>query len=182
MGILDLFKRKPKENLPPENYKLPNFGDLNMNALNDYYRISANFKGNEISFDLNFDHPKATIGKMEKVKYVLQNIDRFDERNKLYIADDFNHKNGDTVKQYIDHHLSDCTEEELSTLIDLSKNSSSHPKQLLKKIKLKRVGIYPDDEAYFAKFDYTIGRRITQYVIVITTNPNGELIYLTTES
>jgi hypothetical protein len=44
------------------------------------------------------------------------------------------------------------------------------------------VGIYPDSEARFAVFDYSLGRNITDDLVVICTDENGNLDYITMES
>jgi hypothetical protein len=47
---------------------------------------------------------------------------------------------------------------------------------------LVRVGFYPDEDGYFAICDYSFGREITNYVVVITLDKNGELLDMTVES
>jgi hypothetical protein len=45
-----------------------------------------------------------------------------------------------------------------------------------------RVGLYPHDKENFAIFDYSIGTEITNYLVVINTDENGELDYMAMES
>jgi len=52
----------------------------------------------------------------------------------------------------------------------------------LTKLKLIRVGLYPTSEDNFAIFDYSIGEEITDYLVVINTDENGQLDYMTMES
>ena len=49
-------------------------------------------------------------------------------------------------------------------------------------LRLVRVGLFPDSEDRFAIFDYSIGRNLTQYLVVINTDENGNLDYMTMES
>ena len=53
---------------------------------------------------------------------------------------------------------------------------------LLKKLHLVRVGLYPDSKDQFAIFDYSIGKELTNYLVVINTDENGNLEYMTMES
>jgi hypothetical protein len=53
---------------------------------------------------------------------------------------------------------------------------------MLSKLHLVRVGLYPDSEDEFAIFDYSIGQELTQYLVVINTNEDGEIDYMTMES
>ncbi len=183
MGLFDFFKKKlVKEDLLPEIIQLPYFGEIDKNSLDDYYAVSAKLDGVEIRLDLNFDKPKATTKKVEVIKSILENLGKLDIQNKVYISEDFYDENGETVKSYIVHHLNDCDEEELAPLVNSDSNSLSPLIQLLNKIKLHRVGIYPDSGDEFVTFDYAIGKGITQYLIVISTNQDGKLNYITMES
>jgi hypothetical protein len=44
------------------------------------------------------------------------------------------------------------------------------------------VGIYPDSEDQFAIFDYSLGQGISNYLVVIYTDENGNLDYMTMDS
>ena len=54
--------------------------------------------------------------------------------------------------------------------------------KFLNKIKLVRIGIYPEDSDSMATFDYTIGRDLTQYLIVIRFDSEGKLVEIVMES
>ncbi len=45
-----------------------------------------------------------------------------------------------------------------------------------------RIGLYPDSDGQFAIFDYSIGRDLVDYLVVINTDENGMLEYMTMES
>jgi hypothetical protein len=119
---------------------------------------------------------------MDKVKNFIENVDKFDKLNKTYILNDYNDEDGDTVKFYLEHHLEEVGKDKLSTLINFDDTTTEPEQQLLTKLKLVRVGLYPHDEENFAIFDYSIGEEITNYLVVIYTNENGELDYMTMES
>lgn len=163
-------------------YTLPHFGNLSTENLKDYYDIDIDFNGTQIQIDLNFENDTIDTLTMDKIKNFIENIDKFDKLNKNYILNDYNDEDGETVKLYLEHHLEEVGKEELSTLINFDDTITEPEKQLLEKLKLVRVGIYPHDEENFAIFDYSIGREITQYLVVINTDENGELEYMTMES
>lgn len=163
-------------------YTLPHFGQLATENLEEYYDVDIEFNGNEIQIDLNFDNKAIDIATMDKVKNFIENIEKFDNLNKTYILDDYNDEEGDTVKFYIEDHLEEIGKEELSTLINFDDKTIELEQQLLAKLKLVRVGLYPDSEDNFAIFDYSIGQDITNYLVVINTDENGQLDYMTMES
>ena len=163
-------------------YTLPHFGQLAIENLEEYYDVDIVFNGNEIQIDLNFENKAIDIATMDKVKNFIENIEKFDILNKNYILDDYNDEEGDTVKFYLEDHLEEIGKDELSTLINFDDTTIELEQQLLAKLKLVRVGLYPESEDNFAIFDYSIGQDITNYLVVINTDENGQLEYMTMES
>lgn len=163
-------------------YTLPHFGKLATENLEEYYDVDIVFNGNEIQIDLNFENKAIDIATMDKVKNFIENIEKFDILNKNYILDDYNDEEGDTVKFYLEDHLEEIGKDGLSTLINFDDTTIELEQQLLAKLKLVRVGLYPESEDNFAIFDYSIGQDITNYLVVINTDENGQLEYMTMES
>lgn len=163
-------------------YTLPYFGNLPIDNLKEYYDVDIEFNGNEIQIDLNFENKTIDSLAMEKVKKIIENIEKLDKQNKTYILFDYLDEDGDTVKLYLEHHLEDVDKEELSELINFDDTTVEPELQLLTKLKLVRVGLYPDSHDNFATFDYSIGQDITDYLVVIQTDENGALDYITMES
>lgn len=162
--------------------KLPHFGRLDTNSLDEYYEIEMSYNNSQIHVDLNFTDKNIELERLETVKNFIDNIRIHDINNKKYIDNDYNDTAGHTVKFYLQDHLEDLGENELSALINLDSKKAGHEKQLKNKLHLIRVGIYPKGEDQFATFDYSIGRDITDSMIVIDTDENGNLLYMTMES
>ena len=161
---------------------IPHFGPLDPSSLEEYYDTEIEYGGKQIQIDLNFAGTTIEAKKLETVKDFIDNIRIHDIKNKKYIDRDYNDDDADTVKTYLEHHLEELGENELASLIDFNSKSNEHEKQLLKKLHLVRVGIYPEGEDQFAIFDYSIGQEITNHLVVINTDENGNFIYITMES
>ena len=163
-------------------YALPYFGNLPTENLEEYYDVDIELNGNEIQVDLNFENQTVDTLILDKVKNFIEKLEKFDKLNKTYILNDYNDEDGDTVKFYLEHHLEEVDKEELTKLVNFDDTITEPEKQLLSKLKLVRVGLYPDNEDNFAIFDYSIGKDITNYLVVINTDENGQLDYMTMES
>lgn len=163
-------------------YALPYFGNLPTENLEEYYDVDIELNGNEIQVDLNFEHQTVDTLILDKVKNFVEKLEKFDKLNKTYILNDYNDENGDTVKFYLEHHLEEVDKEELTKLVNFDDTITEPEQQLLSKLKLVRVGLYPDNEDNFAIFDYSIGKDITDQLVVINTDENGQLDYMTMES
>ncbi|MEI9958972.1 MAG: DUF2004 domain-containing protein [Ferruginibacter sp.] len=164
------------------NFKLPFFGTIDSEVLEEYYDVETDFNGTSIQIDLNFGTKSIDIKKLESVKNFIENIRIHDINNKKIIATDYEDEDCDTVKVYVEHHLEELGEDELADLIGSNSKSEDHEKLLLKKLHLVRVGIFPEGEDQFATFDYSIGQDITDQLVVIDTDENGNLVYITMEN
>jgi hypothetical protein len=163
-------------------FTLPHFGQINLTSLDEYYEVVIEFNGNPVQIDLNFTNKTIDRPTMEIVKKFIEDIDTYDKLNKIYIDNDYNDEEGETVKLYLEHHLEEIDREELSKLIDFDNENIEPEKQLLNTMHLVRLGIYPYDEKDFAIFDYTIGRDLTNYLVVVKTDKEGQLEYIAMES
>jgi len=164
------------------NFKLPFFGTIDSESLEEYYDVETDFNGTSIQIDLNFNAKTIETKKLETVKSFIENIRIHDINNKKIIAKDYEDEDCDTVKVYLEHHLEELGEDELADLIGSNSKSEDHEKLLLKKLHLVRVGIFPEGEDQFATFDYSIGQDLTDQLVVIDTDENGNLVYITMES
>ncbi|MEP7164642.1 MAG: DUF2004 domain-containing protein [Ferruginibacter sp.] len=164
------------------NIKLPYFGILDPASLDEYYDADIDLNGMEIQIDLNFDNTTIDIKRLEAVKQFIENLRIHDLNNKKYIQKDFDDADGDTVRFYVENHLEELGIDDLNELIGPGTKTADQPKLLLKKLHLVRVGLYPDSDTQFAVFDYSIGKELTNYLVVINTDENGNLDYMTMES
>jgi hypothetical protein len=164
------------------NIKFPYFGMLDPASIEEYYEATVDYNGIEIQVDLNFEDNTIDISKLETTKQFLENIRIHDLNNKKAIQKDFDDKEGDTVRPYLEHHIEELATDDLNELIGAGAKTADLQKLLLKKLRLVRVGLYPDSEEQFANFDYSIGTELTNYLVVIETDENGNLEYMSMES
>lgn len=164
-------------------YNLPHFEPIDPASPLEYYSAQIEFNNNEVELDLNFWGEAIEPKRLDLVKNILDNLKEFDSKNRKYIEQDYANEGADTVKTYIDHHLTELPEEDLAGYIDFNNNSITPEQQLINALQLVRVGFYPDEgEDQIAVFDYSLGYDVTNYLIVIFINTNGELDHLTMES
>lgn len=188
MGIFDFFKKKPTEQkiTLEDKYDLPYFGQLDINNLEEYYSSNLILNSYNIRTDLNFENKKISTHGIGKIETFLKNISDFDKRNNVFIENNFKEETGET-SEYINFYLEELDETELSGIINLENQTVSKNRQLLNKLKLIRVGLYPDGKYgtnYFATFDYSIeidGEPCNQ-LLVVNTDENGNLDHITWES
>jgi len=79
--------------------------------------------------------------------------------------------------------LEEFNDEELKVLqIDQTLSLDEQRIQMLQKVHLKRIGLYPEEPESFGTFDYTINDDLTQYLIVVRFDNQGNITSLEMES
>ncbi|RQO66105.1 hypothetical protein DBR43_28130 [Pedobacter sp. KBW06] len=160
--------------------KLQYFGDLDQNALNDYYSIDIEIDGHQIGIDLNFQDTSIAEDRLLKVNAVLEKLPAFIGKLRGFIQEDF--KNGTEVQEFLDFHLEEVAEEELAPLLSKADQSLKKDEQLLSVLSLRRIGFYPDEDDSFTVSDFETDPGISQYILVVNTTIDQELHYVTMES
>ena len=164
-------------------YTLPHFGTLKLESLEEYYQVDLELNGKAVQVDLNFEANTLDVETFQRVKSFIENIEKFDQKNQDYIQQDFENEREGTVKEYVDFHIEELGDDFLEK-IGIS-NPIDKAQQFLTKLYLTRVGLYPDgkyDTSYFAVFDYTTNRDLTDQLIVVKTDDHGNLDHLSWES
>ena len=162
--------------------KLPHFGTLDPASLEEYYDVEIEYNNTATQIDLNFDSTSIDIARLELVKHFIDNIRIHDLNNKKLIQQDFEDEDADTVRMYIAYHLEELASDDLEELAGPDTKPADLPLALLNKLHLVRVGLYPDNDEQFATFDYSIDTELTNHLVVLFTDENGNLDYMTMES
>ena len=186
MGIFDFLKRNKEEskNSTEEIQILekPDFVEINLEKLDDYYDWTLKFGERKINLDLNFETESTNQLELNQIIKFVDKIPEFDIRNRNYINADFN-QDVSMTSDYLNFYLDELDESELAGIIDIKNRKKSRNNLLMEKLNLIRVGIYPQ-ASYFGTFDYSIdidGEPCNQ-LLVVNINKDGTLDYITWES
>ena len=162
--------------------ELQHFGSIDLDNLEEDYSAKTEFNGQTIRLDLNFENKSISEEHAGNIKKFLDNILAYDLQNKIVINKDFKEE-GESL-DYINFFFEELDEEELRGIIDFGNQDEQKEKLLLNKLRLIRVGIYPEYSEYYGVFDYSIdidGEPCNQLLVVKTDN-GGELNHVTWES
>ena len=152
----------------------------NVDFNSDYLETTIEFQNREIQLDINSD---AVLGENTWVKEYeeyISKLETFKEKIDKEIIKDF--ENDGITKEWVDYHSEELMEsiEENGTLDSRDKNLPID-RQILSALKLNRIGIYPKYEDY-AVWDYILDDEISDEILVIVTDKNGEIVDITWES
>lgn len=158
-------------------FTLPYFGSIDSDALENSYDTEIRLAGFDIILDLNFADKRIELTSLPILKRYLENLDEHLLKTREFINENYSDedaKNG--VRFYFEFHKEETEIDELGV-----NGTDDLDEQLLKKIYPVRIGLYPDNHQ-FAVYDYTFGKDFTNYILVITTDEDGDLSYITVES
>lgn len=162
--------------------ELPYFGPLDTTSVEEYYETEIQHNYMSVQIDINFENNTIEEERLIAVKKFLEKIPAWAIQNKKYIQDNLTDENDDTVREYAEFILEEFQEADLQEMIDMDTDMEERVNQLTRMLHLVRIGLYPDGDAQFAVFDYTIGHDLLDHLVVINTDENGKLDYITMES
>lgn len=152
----------------------------NVDFNTDYLETTIEFQNREIELDINTDVVLGKDSWVKEYEEYISKLEVFKEKIDKEIVEDF--ENEGITKEWIDFHLEELGEaiEEEGLLKECDKKLSLD-RQVLSIIKLRRIGIYPEYEDY-AIWDYILDDEISDEILVIVTDKNGEIVDITWES
>lgn len=163
--------------------ELPWFGKLDTTSLEEYYeQENVEVEGLNFEIDLNFENDSIEEERLIATRKFLEQLPRWIAQNKKYIQENIKDEDDDTIREYADYLVEVLTEEELAELVQPDDDTSDNTAWVAGKLQLVRVGLYPDSAQHFAIFDYSIGQHLVDYLVVINTDEEGQLDYMTMES
>jgi len=160
--------------------KLPFFGDINPESLQDYYKAVINFEGSNLELDLNFENSSIDEKNLRQTANLLENLKESIDKVKGFINEDF--QTGDAVDEYITFHLEELFEEDLDELLKDTDKTLSQREQFFSLLHLERIGFYPECENHHTVFDFVVNRDFSDNLLVVKLKENGELDHITMES
>lgn len=156
-----------------------------MNSIRECYRVETRIGGRVVRLDMNFNEKSVEEATLRKIAGFLESLEQIDNVNKKHYHGDFD-RQGETA-EYIEFYLEELPEEALAGLVDRNQNLKTQRMQLLNRLELIRVGMYPDEQekiGYFGVFDYSVkieGEYCNQ-LLVVKTKDTGAIDHITWES
>ena len=152
----------------------------NVDFNSDYLETTIEFQNREIQLDINTDAVLGENNWVKEYEEYISKLETFKEKIDKEIIKDF--ENDGVTKEWVDYHSEELMEsiEENGTLDSCDKNLPVD-RQILSALKLNRIGIYPKYEDY-AVWDYILDDEISDQILVIVTDKNGEIVDITWES
>ena len=160
-------------------YTLPFFGELDLDSLEEYYDAEFEHAGRTIYIDLNFEEEGIDEEKLHAMKQNLENLSSIIGIAAKAVEDDF--LTAGTPMEYVEHHLEVMSGDELDEILKDADKNTTEEQQLFSILKLYRIGFYPGEENAMV-LDFTIGKGVTDYIVVVNMDEEGTVNDIVMES
>ena len=144
---------------------LPFFGRIDKKNLQAYYSSEVMLLNSDIKIDLNFENQLIEEHKFKQLKNFLESIEIELNATQNYL---FENLEEEQIKEFLDFHFENISHEKLKPLKD--------------KLKVSRIGIYPDDDSAFVVMDFSFGMEVSNYVLAIKLNHDLDICDIAMES
>ena len=155
------------------------FGEVEINSPQEYNEGQIVIDNRQIKLDLNFYDGVPEYDWVAEYENYIKDLEQHKAEVEAAIRADY--EDGGDVKEYVDFHLEELDASIIDKVLVGTDASKSKEERLLTALKLKRIGFYPGNENY-AVWDYTIGREITDLLVVVNTDSTGKINYVTWEN
>lgn len=155
------------------------FGKVEINSPQEYNEGQIVIDNRQIKLDLNFYDGVPEYDWVAEYENYIKDLEQHKADVEAAIRADY--EDGGDVKEYVDFHLEELDASIIDKVLVGTDASKSKEERLLTALKLKRIGFYPGNENY-AVWDYTIGREITDLLVVVNTDSTGKINYVTWEN
>lgn len=155
------------------------FGEVEINSPQETTEGMVTIDNHQVELDLNFYDGVPDHDWVEEYENYVKDLGQHKAAVETAIRADY--EEGGDVKEYVDFHLEELDAATVEKVLAGTDASESKEKRLLSALKLVRIGFYPGNENY-AVWDYTIGREITDMLVVVNTDNTGKINYVTWEN
>ena len=162
------------------SFQLPYFGTLDPKELEERYEVDTEMSGQALSLDVNFDEETISSAKLDLLRLRLETLPALLERARAAVKESF--EQGGDATEYIANHVDLITAPELQEALKAVDGALPAEERLFSVVHPVRIGLYPEDEEHYFTFDFSISRKLTQYLIVVLFNVDEKFQYITTES
>lgn len=155
------------------------FGEINVNSPQECNEGRVVIDNCQIELDLNFYNGVPNHNWLDEYENYIKDVKQHKSIVEAAIRSDY--EEGGDVKEYVDFHLEELESAVIDAVLEGSDTSKSKEERLLSALKLVRIGFYPGGDNY-AVWDYTIGKEITDLIVVVNTDTTGKINNVTWEN
>src|SRR5438046_3167577 len=124
-----------------------------------YYDTQIPIDGKECNLDINYESKSFSQKTVETINKFTSQLQAIHKKNLQRIKEDLN--SGSEVKKYLECQMNLLDDPEFRKSNHSDSKTQSPKEQFLSLLHLHSIGLYPEEEDYFARFDYSLDINFT---------------------
>lgn len=157
----------------------PVFGPLQDDA-GGYWRKSIKHGDTSIEVDLNIDGD-IDVAAVSRLTSRLSDLPALEAQARSAMRADVKSEDS-AVMVYRSHHAAELSAGALAACFGGSDAWRTDVPTFVAALRLERVGLYPDDEEHSIIMDFTLGGSVTDYLIAVSFDREGQVVAVDMES
>lgn len=159
----------------------PLFGTVDLATAGEW-DAKLRFGGHEIDVTLTLDEPSSAPGEVEARLSLLDELTLRDREAREAMAGEATGGEDNASGLYIAHHRDELPQGEWEQLFGAIEPNDVDAECFLAQLQVVRVGLYPDAEDRCLLLDYTLPDGVTNYLLSVSFDHNGQLADIEMES
>jgi hypothetical protein len=147
-----------------------------------FWDATLSFAERDVMLDLTVEGSELTAAELEDVLKKAADLRGLDKRARKAIASDAEGDEEAAAALYVSLHRDELSDEQLQQLFGTTDRKAVTPDALLSKLHVVRVGLYPENEDGQILLDYSLGEDVTNYLLCVSFDAEGDVAAVDLES
>ncbi|HSC89784.1 MAG TPA: DUF2004 domain-containing protein [Polyangiaceae bacterium] len=161
-------------------FEHPLFGPIDLASAGEW-EGTLTFVGAEIDVDLTLDQSSTAEPVLLARVNLLDKLSLFDKMARVAMVDEMAEGEESASGLYAVHHAEELPEAEWKKIFGSAPEETTE-EAFLAQLRLDRVGLYPGDAERCLVLDYTLPGEVTNYVLCVSIDANGQIEAIDMES
>lgn len=146
------------------------------------WAATLTFAGHEVEVDVTLDEPSSAPVEIQARLALLDELSLHDRVARAAMAEEAKGGEETAPGLYIAHHRDELSQEAWTHVFGASGPETVDVESFLAQLQLVRVGLYPGDEDRYLLLDYMLPGKVTNYLLSVSFDPDGQLAGIDMES
>lgn len=157
------------------NYKIPYFGELNLQKLEAYATQTIELNNRSIIIDINLlNGTSVSEAEMKVIKSFLENLESYTRQITNILPTDYAARGA--TYDYMEEFLRELDDDDLISVLHGTDEELPTEERMFQKFYINRISFYPEKEdELLAVLDYAISGNITEDALVVMLNKQMKL-------
>ncbi len=159
----------------------PLFGAMDLGVVGTWH-ATLEFVGREVDVDVTLDEPSSASAEIQTRLSMLDELSLHDHAARAAMAEEASESSETAPALYIAHHREELSQAAWTQVFATIDRENIDAQTFLSQLQLVHVGLNPADEDRCLLLDYMLRGEVTNYVLSVSFDADGQLAGIDMES